>query len=417
MCLFPRNNYSLRNSCDIPVFNCGVCPECLKQRSSHWALRCYAQSKTDDESCMICLTYDDYIHDSRGKIVGERVSDKHVCVRDVQLFIKRLRKKFPDKNIKYLISAEYGSHTHRPHYHGLLFGISFSDVVRYKKSKRGNWIYRSSILEKIWHNGICTVDKTFVTPASARYCTKYAMKDKGTDTFMLFSHGLGVDWLLKNFNGFDYIVEGCSYPIPRIIWQRYISDCYQGGSVEFSTRYVAKTQKNMENGSYVLALKMRENYRFVRDSDPSYRRYRCYWTIRSARLNLHRKSEFERILALDESKYLSYKMKAIAVYRERQKSYLGASRFPVPRSSEKVVSSWNERYKRSICRIASCLNTANDTNTFLKCIFKKRRLKNMPKKPLDCKIFYDYRDNPFDDPDYQEKKQLSFFEKALDGNV
>ncbi|MDE7431015.1 MAG: hypothetical protein K2N34_03755, partial [Lachnospiraceae bacterium] len=106
MCFFPRLNY-LANQKNglVPYFKCGSCPECLQEKSSKWALRAVYESREHAFNCMVTLTYDDYIYDSKGNIVGERVSDKSVDKRDVQLFLKRLRKWYSsvtDEKIKYI---------------------------------------------------------------------------------------------------------------------------------------------------------------------------------------------------------------------------------------------------------------------------------------------------------------------------
>lgn len=233
MCLFPFSNND-RNSIaykkGVREFECGACPECLSKRSKQWALRAVAQAQVSP-SVMICLTYDDYIHDTNtGRIIGERVSPKKCNKEDVQKFIKRLRRymqyHFNQTDIKYLVTAEYGKTTHRAHYHALLFNVQFNDLVPYKRSKRGNLIYKSATLDKIWQHGICTVDSVNVQSACARYCTKYAMKDKNADTFMLFSRGIGESVLMRDFNGISYIYDGFEYTIPRQIWRNYIENKY-----------------------------------------------------------------------------------------------------------------------------------------------------------------------------------------------
>ncbi len=72
------------------------------------------------------LTYDDehlpindYV-DSDGVIHGKPTLRK----RDVQLFLKRLRKNYKyDNHIKYFCCGEYGGKTFRPHYHLIIFGF------------------------------------------------------------------------------------------------------------------------------------------------------------------------------------------------------------------------------------------------------------------------------------------------------
>lgn len=238
MCLFPRPNNQFNKKAykkGIHEYKCGYCPECLQDKSRVWALRCVAEAKYNP-GMMITLTYDTYKRDERGNIIGENLNLCGVHKEDCQKFIKRLRYYYPNNDIKYLISAEYGSRTGRPHYHALIFGLQFDDCVRYKKSKRGNLIYRSQTLEKIWNNGICTVDSLNLNASSARYCTKYCAKLGGVnDTFMLFSQNIGERYLMEKFNGKSYWIDGREYPIPRFIWNKYIENKY---GLQGYSRYV-----------------------------------------------------------------------------------------------------------------------------------------------------------------------------------
>lgn len=249
MCFFPFNNNDINGVAykkGIKQFKCGGCPECLAEKSRVWALRACAQAMVQ-KTCMVTLTYDEYIHDTTtGRILGERIVDLGLSKKHCQDFIKRLREYFHRvkgvDNIRYIIAAERGKRTNRPHYHAVLFGVEFDDLVKYKKSKRGNWIYKSPTLVKLWQHGeICTVDSLNVTAKVARYCTKYCAKDTrgADDTFMLFSHGIGREQLLKMFNGKNYIIDGREYPIPRDIWQAYIENKY---NIQGYSRYVSKEQ-------------------------------------------------------------------------------------------------------------------------------------------------------------------------------
>ena len=242
MCLSPIFNDNFCSKAykkGLREFNCGVCPECLNARSSEWALRCVMQAKDSKVGCMVTLTYDTFKRDKKGNILCdkygiplENLSNRHVDVRDCQLFLKRLREYFSRKkgvtDIKYLLSAEYGKRTHRPHYHCILFGVKFDDLKFHKKSQRGNSIYISKTLDKLWRNGICTVDCININSAVARYCTKYTMKNYGIeDTFMLCSQKIGLNQMLKEFNGKSYIIDGREHPIPSIVWNHYIFDKYK----------------------------------------------------------------------------------------------------------------------------------------------------------------------------------------------
>ena len=285
MCFFPRPNTNFKGIAykrGLHNFDCGSCPECLKKRASAWVLRSVfearARQRAGEACCMVTLTYDQFLRDDKGNIVYD--SKTHIPVelpvnsklqvnkRHIQLFIKRLRSKFNKTNIKYLASAEYGSRTHRAHYHVLLFGVSFRDAVPYKRSSRGNQIYMSPTLTKLWKNGICTIDSLTISPATASYCTKYTMKNSGVnDTFMLCSQGIGIDELCRSFTGRPYMIDGRSYSVPRSVWERYITNKYSSEYC-FDTRYRAK-----DNPDYELFKNLREIYRAVRDSDPVYTDY------------------------------------------------------------------------------------------------------------------------------------------------
>lgn len=355
MCLFPRKNKnfeSITYKYGIKEFACGVCPECLSKKSRYWALRAAFEAK-NNVGCMITLTYDTFVYDENGNIIGENPVNPNIplCKADVQNFVKRLRYFYPKNNIKYIAAAERGKRTNRAHFHLLLFGIGFRDRIFYKKSKRGNVIYRSKTLEKIWQggenpsghkSGICTIDCTNINVATARYCTKYAAKDAGIDdSFMLFSHGIGESELRKKFNGKPYIIDGKEYPIPKSVWKWYI--CQKYGILPPKYYALPKFEVNFDIEKYIKEAtardlrvtpwfidyiaskaeyafnvdmynfwkKQRDIYRIVRDNDTVYCDY-INGIKKQIELNeKYKKSSFERISALDNSKYWSYKQKAL----------------------------------------------------------------------------------------------------------
>lgn len=418
MCLFPLPNPnidSLSYKKGVTHFDCGACPECLRKRSGLWALRAVHECRDHAFSSMVCLTYDDYIRDSKGNIVGERVSDKRVDKRDCQLFIKRLRKYFsiPSNylkhgynaapNIKYIICSEYGKHTHRPHYHAILFGVNFADCIPYKKSKRGNLIYKSPTLTKLWSNGICTVDSKNVSAAAARYCTKYCAKDfRCDDTFMLSSQNIGLSSLITDFNGKSYIVEGREYPVPRAVWHRVISARYSHLSREFTYKYVNSPLRDPNDPSsriprnslsYTMYNDMkRARYLRLRDDDAQYQAYLDYWKSKSLVFKALEKPVLTRINELPEDKYHFYKAHALSVLEKRFKG------IPVIAPRSGCVSAFFHfsyevtRGKPVTCPIHSRHNRASDT--------------------------FCHEIKVFDCPDYEiprffrkkNKKQLTFFD-------
>ena len=95
--------------------------------------------------------------------------------RDVQLFLKRLRKN-SGQEIRYYGCGEYGDETFRPHYHLILFGLDLpaSDLSFLRQSSAGFPYYRSELIEKCWPHGhslVCNISWDTCCYV-ARYCTK-----------------------------------------------------------------------------------------------------------------------------------------------------------------------------------------------------------------------------------------------------
>ncbi|WGL31190.1 replication initiator protein [Dipodfec virus UOA04_Rod_763] len=383
MCLFPTPNLNIHSTAyrrGLTHFNCGCCPECLQQAASRVALRCYYESLDHSDNCMVTLTYDNYQRDDRGNLLStEETPDpnKHVNVRHIQLFLKRLRRYFSYHygvtDIKYYCGAEYGSRTHRAHYHLLLFGVSFPDLTPYKRSKRGNLIYKSEILSSIWGHGICTVDNIRVTAGTAAYCSKYAAKTRDADdTFSLCSAHLGLKYLLRDFNGYSYVIEGREYPIPRVVWEHVITERYSS-KYSFSCKYVNYSPITYADGTFQASAKARAIYRAIRNSDAQYTAYIDYWHTKSQSFDKLRLSPKQRILALPPK---------FDLYRTRALEYLGSPTFFPPPGSRRFSSTLRQ-YHTSLkilglvdalsfsktvmeiytCRYAPCHNTASDNLT------------------------------------------------------
>lgn len=370
MCLFPIPNLTLKHN-EIKEFNCGHCPECLQARASSWAIRAVYEASQYEHNCMVTLTYDNYARDSHGRIIGELPPDRnlHVCKRDVQLFIKRLRKWYKEP-IKYLLCAEYGSHTHRAHYHAILFGVKFPDLVPYKATKRGNSIYKSHILSQLWGHGICSVDCININGAVARYCTKYTAKSRSEDTFMLFSHGIGIEAMLADFNGIGYSYQGRIYPIPRSVWEKYIYAKYSRYYL-FTYKYVPLDPFNQQ--PYKDNRLLRTAYRYLRDNDPIYMQYKDYWKKVNDTTELTRKPVFDRIRALPDGKYAHYKTRALRFLNK-------FSRYSEPRKAQYLIDRRKvhnlpvEPYPLTFAVSTPCLETANDTKPRLHELINKKYL-------------------------------------------
>lgn len=96
-------------------FPCGQCLFCRINRRRMWTARLMLESLMHKSSCFLTLTYD-----------NEHLPN-HLIKRDVQLFLKRLRKYLSTHEghykLRYYIAGEYGEKSHRPHYHAILYGI------------------------------------------------------------------------------------------------------------------------------------------------------------------------------------------------------------------------------------------------------------------------------------------------------
>lgn len=390
MCLAPLPNLNITGVAykkGIVSFDCGACPECLSRRSSRWALRGAMELKDCGVATQICLTYDQYLRNGRGKIIGEAVADRTVDVRDVQLFIKRLRKwyyKETGKTFKYLISAEYGKKTHRPHYHAILFGLQFPDVVPYKRSKRGNQIYTSRILTSIWKNGICTVDNPNVGVASIRYCTKYSAKMRSDDTFMLCSRGIGMNAMIREFNGKSYIVDGVEYPVPRQVWCSILERDYAGTLPKFTSKYRGAVEYGID--AWRENARERANFYALRDNDPQYIAYLAYWREKSAQIESQTPSVDVRISKLSDGRYASYKRALVQCLSLRSKGVP----YPAPASGCKsAYERWCKQH--GVFALPSpCQGRANDTAAPSKLFEERRAIVEHRKKVQyleDCKIF------------------------------
>jgi len=153
--------HDISRSLNLP---CGQCVGCRLERSRQWAIRCMHEAQMHEKNCFITLTYnDDHIP-----------SDRSLHYRDFQLFIKRLRKRYPGRRIRYYMAGEYGENFGRPHWHACIFGLDFDDKKLWKRTSANSLLYRSQDLELLWPFGYSSIGD--VTFESAAYVARYIMK-------------------------------------------------------------------------------------------------------------------------------------------------------------------------------------------------------------------------------------------------
>lgn len=158
-------------------FACGKCEQCHNRYVQHWTFRLQQEMYKTPRCVFLTLTYDyANIPMNKGKFT--------LCKKDYQDFIKRLRKKFTYRKIKYVCTGEYGTNKSRPHYHLILFDIDKLDF---------------NDIQSIWGKG--TIHVGSVEPASIAYMFKYSTKksQKQPDwrqipQFVSMSKGLGEDF-------------------------------------------------------------------------------------------------------------------------------------------------------------------------------------------------------------------------------
>lgn len=140
---------------------CLQCIGCRLVRSREWAIRCMHEKQMHETADFITCTYDE----------DHLPSDNSLDKRHFQLFLKRLRKSYG--RFRYYYCGEYGGRTRRPHYHAIIYGLTFPDKVFYKKNERGDPLFKSAKLDSVWQNGFCTIGD--VTYDSALYVASYVV--------------------------------------------------------------------------------------------------------------------------------------------------------------------------------------------------------------------------------------------------
>lgn len=173
------------------IVPCGKCNFCLQTKRADWSFRLAQEDKHSLTSTFLTFTYEnDSIPRSDN---GCAVLDK----RDLQLFIKRLRKankQLVDWRLRYYAVGEYGTVSHRPHYHALMFNLHpslISDIVSHWRVERNG---------SLIPGGMCYAGN--VEAASIHYVAKYVINrvaDYGlrAPPFALMSRrpGIGANYL------------------------------------------------------------------------------------------------------------------------------------------------------------------------------------------------------------------------------
>lgn len=234
------------------------------EKARQWMIRMMHESKCWPENSFLTLTYDDQA----------LPQNYGLDLRHLQLFFKRLRKSL-DQPIRYFACGEYGDESGRPHYHAVVFNYDPPDKKPHGRNERGELIYSTEQLTKVWQHGFATSGD--VTPGSCAYVARYVTKklktsdDFGQDRYYRLSPidgrmhsvrpefavmsrrpGLG-DNFTKQFKSDYYpsgfvVVDGVKHAAPAYYTKKLSEEEQQHLKRQARTRAMAKarSEKTME---------------------------------------------------------------------------------------------------------------------------------------------------------------------------
>lgn len=290
-------------------FPCGQCLPCLINKRRVWTNRLMLESLEHEESSFITLTYKDEML----PFTPDR-PEPTLCVRDAQLFLKRLRKgltdyvrknarritgnkrlSVPSYKFRYYLCGEYGTIGGRPHYHAILFGVP-PDAIKF--------------VEKAWTIDGESIGKIDVQPINenniqyvAGYVTKkMTRRDDGRkQEFSIMSRKPGIG----------------SNAIPKLVEMFTNEETGQYFDIVHEPPVLMHGRKKLPLGRYLRDRVMKE-MNLEKDLSPFVEKmFQKY--LEAKRSNKYVNCYLERLL-IDESKQRNLQIRAIhKVYKSRNK--------------------------------------------------------------------------------------------------
>lgn len=205
---------------------CGKCAYCIQRRIDNWVFRCMQEVRFADTAIWVTLTYENPPLTETGQMTLRKP--------DVQNFFKRLRKvkrSFSQKKIKYYLCGEYGDTFYRPHYHAVIYNSSPDAIERAWTSFVSMGDPEGVVL------GTCYFD--IVNETTVAYTAKYMNKTKKIPLyfedlrlpeFQLFSKGLGIEYLTDAVKAYynacitrnDVFTNGYRKSLPRYFMDKLV---------------------------------------------------------------------------------------------------------------------------------------------------------------------------------------------------
>lgn len=214
---------------------CGKCISCRLESARQTAVRCIHEAQQYENNSFITLTYSDenlkspklkyqhfqqFIKKLRSKIQDDYLKEKYPGIKSYDerkekyKSLEKEDQKWIQENIRIsvFVTGEYGDKNKRPHWHAIIFNYKFRDAKHYRTTDRGDKIYTSKDLDKLWgHNdpekrpneiGDVTIDSAGYV---ARYATKklYHGRDGEHDYNPISrrssKHAIGKKWIEKYY--------------------------------------------------------------------------------------------------------------------------------------------------------------------------------------------------------------------------
>lgn len=151
------------------LYPCGQCVPCRINRRRVWQHRIMLEAGLYGDNAFVTLTYDDEHLPFGGNLVP----------KDVQLWVKKLRRKLNGKKVRYYCVGEYGDESFRPHYHFALFNFIGCARGRTKRDVRGRVDWQGCcascrLVGDTWGNG--DIEIGILEANSAGYLAGYVVK-------------------------------------------------------------------------------------------------------------------------------------------------------------------------------------------------------------------------------------------------
>lgn len=229
-------------------YTCGKCFECVRKKKLDWEIRLNAACDWSDCAFFILLSYEDFFYPKNDH-------DEDYCKRELQLFMKRLRKRCAemfgkDTRLKYFIASEYGKEKDRLHYHLCLFckgfvctWIEMYHIIHdYRLLINGEYSYirplqfkgrrkyfeniANSISEPCWYQGfVGNVYNLKANKSKIKYTVKYIQKQYNFKLYSRFSFKELLPTLYSSLKGF-HVDLPIGADIPVDILDSYINKLY-----------------------------------------------------------------------------------------------------------------------------------------------------------------------------------------------